>query len=90
MHKHNTLHRMVVSWWHSVSLLGTEGTKKTSPFLSPPLSLSTAEAEKAYGRDKLKIYRTSVTPMYYAVTKRKVKAHVKLICLLPTEKVCIM
>lgn len=69
---------------------GLQKTIPSSPSLSPLLSLSTAEAEKAHGRDKLKIYRTTVTPMYYAVTKRNVKAHVKLICLLPTEKVCII
>ena len=46
-----------------------------------------AEAEKKYGADKLKIYRSSFTPMYHAITKRKTKCHMKLICLLPNEKV---
>ena len=49
----------------------------------------TAEAEKAYGADKLKMYRSSFTPMYHAVTKRKTKCHMKLICLLPNEKVWV-
>lgn len=48
-----------------------------------------AEAKEKYGEDKLKIYRSAFTPMYHSVTQRKVKAFVKLICLLPDEKVCI-
>lgn len=34
-----------------------------------------------------KAYQTSFTPMYHAVTKRKVKTAMKLVCLLPSEKV---
>ena len=45
------------------------------------------EAIKEYGKDKLKIYMSSFTPMYHAVTKRKTKCHMKLICVLPEEKV---
>jgi glutathione reductase (NADPH) len=62
----------------------------TVVFSHPPIGtvgLSQAEAEKKYGADKLKIYRSSFTPMYHAFTKRKTKFHMKLICLLPNEKV---
>ncbi|KAF6040929.1 GSR [Bugula neritina] len=51
------------------------------------VGLTEAEAKEKYGEDKLKIYRSAFTPMYHSVTQRKVKAFVKLICLLPDEKV---
>lgn len=44
-------------------------------------------AAKEYGRDKLKIYTSSFVPLYHAVTTRKIKSHMKLICVLPNEKV---
>jgi glutathione reductase (NADPH) len=62
----------------------------TVVFSHPPIGtvgMTEAEAEKAHGKDSLKIYRSSFTPMYHALTKRKTKCHMKLICLLPTEKV---
>ena len=46
-----------------------------------------AEAEKEYGKDKLKIYRAKFTPLYHALTSRKTLCHMKLICVLPEEKV---
>ena len=46
-----------------------------------------AEAEEKYGADNLKIYQSAFTPMYYAMTENKVKCTMKLICLLPQEKV---
>ena len=49
-----------------------------------------AEAEKKFGQSSLKIYTTTFVPLYHAVTQRKVKTHMKMICLLPTEKVCIV
>ena len=55
--------------------------------LSLSLSLSLAQAEKEYGKDKLKIYRSSFTPMYHAITTRKTKCSMKLITVLPEEKV---
>ncbi|XP_064394075.1 glutathione reductase, mitochondrial-like [Halichondria panicea] len=51
------------------------------------VGLSEAEAEKMYGKDKLKIYKSSFTSMYHAVTTRKTKTAMKLITLLPEEKV---
>ncbi|KAH3812400.1 glutathione reductase, mitochondrial-like [Dreissena polymorpha] len=62
----------------------------TVVFSHPPIGtigLTQAEAEKAYGADNLKIYRTTFTPMYYAMTETKVKCSMKLVCLLPDEKV---
>lgn len=47
------------------------------------------EAEKKYGSDKLKIYTSKFTPLYYALTERKSICHMKLICLLPEEKVIL-
>ena len=49
----------------------------------------TAEAEKEYGADKIKIYKSTFTPMYYAMTEHKAKCSMKLICLLPDEKVIL-
>lgn len=45
------------------------------------------EAKAKYGADKIKIYNSTFTPMYYAVTSRKEKCMMKLICALPEEKV---
>lgn len=45
------------------------------------------EARAKYGADKIKIYNSTFTPMYYAVTSRKEKCSMKLICALPEEKV---
>lgn len=62
----------------------------TVVFSHPPIGtvgLTQAEAEKEHGADKLKIYRSAFTPMYYAMTETKVKCTMKLICLLPEEKV---
>lgn len=59
------------------------------PSLSPSPFLSTAQAEKEYGKDKLKIYRSSFTPMYHAITTRKTKCSMKLITVLPEEKVSL-
>lgn len=46
------------------------------------------EAEQKYGVEKIKNYRSTFVPMYYAMTENKVKCSMKLVCLLPEEKVC--
>ena len=46
-----------------------------------------AEAAAKYGSEKLKIYKSEFTPMYHAVTERKTKCYMKMICALPDEKV---
>nr|KAG5696721.1 hypothetical protein BaRGS_028841 [Batillaria attramentaria] len=59
-------------------------------FSHPPVGtvgISQEEAEKLHGKDKIKIYQTTFTPMYYAVTEIKHKCSMKLVCLLPEEKV---
>ena len=45
------------------------------------------EAEAKYGKDKIKMYTSDFTPMYFSVTTRKEKCQMKLICALPEEKV---
>jgi len=45
------------------------------------------QAEEKYGKDNIKIYKTAFTNMYHAVTKRKTGTMMKLVCLLPEEKV---
>ena len=46
------------------------------------------EAETQFGKDQVKVYQSTFTPMYYAVTETKYKCSMKLVCQLPTEKVC--
>ncbi|NWH72354.1 GSHR protein, partial [Piaya cayana] len=62
----------------------------TVVFSHPPIGtvgLTEDEAVATYGRENVKIYSTSFTPMYYAVTKRKVKCVMKLVCACKEEKV---
>ncbi|CAL1542980.1 unnamed protein product [Lymnaea stagnalis] len=62
----------------------------TVVFSHPPvgtIGLTEAEAESKYGREKLKIYTSNFVPMYYAVLEKKVRCNMKLICVLPDEKV---
>ena len=47
----------------------------------------TEEAEAMHGKDKIKIYQSTFTNMYHAVTTRKTSTKMKLVCLLPNEKV---
>ena len=54
---------------------------------SPPPPLS-AEARKEYG-DKVKTYTSTFGPLYHAMTDRKPKCHMKLITVLPDEKVAL-
>ncbi|GAB1600693.1 glutathione reductase, mitochondrial-like isoform X1 [Argonauta hians] len=59
-------------------------------FSHPPvgsIGLTQAEAEKLHGKSKIKVYQTTFTPMYYAITTHKEKCMMKLVCLLPEEKV---
>ena len=51
------------------------------------LSLSLAQAVEKYGADKIKIYQSKFVNMYYAVSDTKPKTGMKLVCLLPEEKV---
>jgi glutathione reductase (NADPH) len=51
------------------------------------IGLTEDEALKKYGKDKLKIYRTTFKSIYFQVTTRKTPSSMKMICLLPDEKV---
>ncbi|NXF85973.1 GSHR protein, partial [Eubucco bourcierii] len=62
----------------------------TVVFSHPPIGtvgLTEDEAVAKHGRENVKIYSTSFTPMYYAVTRRKVKCVMKLVCAGKEEKV---
>uniref|UniRef100_G1N073 glutathione-disulfide reductase n=1 Tax=Meleagris gallopavo TaxID=9103 RepID=G1N073_MELGA len=62
----------------------------TVVFSHPPIGtvgLTEDEAISMYGKDNVKIYSTSFTPMYHAVTQRKVKCVMKLVCAGKEEKV---
>eukprot|EP01135_Chromosphaera_perkinsii_P003631 Nk52_evm10s250 gene=Nk52_evmTU10s250 len=59
-------------------------------FSHPPCG-SVGDSEQAaiekYGADKVRVYNSTFTPMYHAVTERKSKTIMKLVCVLPEEKV---
>ncbi|XP_077032965.1 glutathione reductase, mitochondrial isoform X6 [Agelaius phoeniceus] len=62
----------------------------TVVFSHPPIGtvgLTEEEAVAIHGKDKVKIYNTSFTPLYHAVTQRKVKCVMKLVCTGKEEKV---
>uniref|UniRef100_A0ABM5FRD6 Glutathione reductase n=1 Tax=Pogona vitticeps TaxID=103695 RepID=A0ABM5FRD6_9SAUR len=62
----------------------------TVVFSHPPIGtvgLTEEEAITVYGRESVKTYTTSFIPMYYAVTKRKAKCVMKLVCANKEEKV---
>uniref|UniRef100_A0A8C3V2T7 Glutathione reductase n=1 Tax=Catharus ustulatus TaxID=91951 RepID=A0A8C3V2T7_CATUS len=62
----------------------------TVVFSHPPIGtvgLTEEEAVAVHGKDNVKIYNTSFTPLYHAVTQRKVKCVMKLVCAGKEEKV---
>ncbi|CAG5122548.1 unnamed protein product [Candidula unifasciata] len=62
----------------------------TVVFSHPPVGtvgLTEEEAQRKYGQDKLKIYTSNFVPMYYSVLEHKMRCNMKLICVLPDEKV---
>ncbi|XP_040076161.2 glutathione reductase, mitochondrial [Ixodes scapularis] len=59
-------------------------------FSHPPIGtvgMTEAEARSHYGPEDIKVYRSSFTPMYYSMTRRKVKCVMKLVCAGKEEKV---
>ncbi|WP_209304358.1 glutathione-disulfide reductase [Pusillimonas caeni] len=62
----------------------------TVVFSHPPIGtvgLSEPEARAKYGDDAVKVYRSSFTAMYTAVTRRRQPARMKLVCAGPEEKI---
>ncbi|XP_049671271.1 glutathione reductase, mitochondrial isoform X2 [Accipiter gentilis] len=62
----------------------------TVVFSHPPIGtvgLTEDEAVAVHGRENVKIYSTSFTPLYHAITQRKVKCVMKLVCAGKEEKV---
>ncbi len=59
-------------------------------FSHPPIGsigMTEAEAEAAHGKQNLKVYKSEFTPLYHAVTERKQKTFMKLVCAGTEEKV---
>ena len=59
-------------------------------FSHPPIGsigMTEKEARAKFGRDALKIYASEFTPLYHALTARKQKTFMKLVCAGPEEKV---
>ncbi|KAM9376529.1 glutathione reductase, mitochondrial [Pholidichthys leucotaenia] len=62
----------------------------TVVFSHPPIGtvgLTEEEAIKTKGKENVKIYKTSFTPMYHAITSRKTQCIMKLVCVGVEEKV---
>jgi glutathione reductase (NADPH) len=62
----------------------------TVVFSHPPIGtvgLSEDEAQEEYGESSVKIYQSRFTNMYYALTKRKPKTLMKLVCVGNQEKI---
>ena len=49
--------------------------------------MTEAEARTKFGDDAVKVYQSTFTPMYFAMTERKQKCTMKLVCSGPEEKV---
>ncbi len=61
----------------------------TVVFTHPPIGtvgLGESEAKMKYG-DAVKVYTSSFTPLYHALTARKTQSDMKLVCVGPEEKV---
>lgn len=59
-------------------------------FSHPPVGtvgFSEEECIKKYGKENLKIYTSSFVSLYHGITKRKPRTFMKLVCLLPNEKI---
>lgn len=59
-------------------------------FSHPPIGsvgLSEQQAQKMYGKKNLKVYKSTFTNMYHAMTARKTKTAMKVICEKESEKV---
>uniref|UniRef100_A0A8C6UKL4 glutathione-disulfide reductase n=1 Tax=Neogobius melanostomus TaxID=47308 RepID=A0A8C6UKL4_9GOBI len=62
----------------------------TVVFSHPPIGtvgLTEEEAIQTRGKENVKIYKTSFTPMYHAITSRKSQCIMKLVCVGKEEKV---
>ncbi|XP_068182309.1 glutathione reductase, mitochondrial isoform X2 [Antennarius striatus] len=62
----------------------------TVVFSHPPIGtvgLTEEEAVQSWGKENVKIYKTSFTPMYHALTSRKSQCIMKLVCVGKEEKV---
>jgi len=59
-------------------------------FSHPPMGkcgLNEEDAIAKYGKDKIKVYRSQFTQLFYALTDHKVPTFMKIVCLLPEEKI---
>ena len=59
-------------------------------FSHPPsgsVGLTEQEARAQFGDSAVRVYRSSFAPLYYALSERKVKTHMKLVCAGPEQRV---
>jgi len=76
----NNKHNLKLEYEHIPAVISSHPTVGA-------VGLTEEEAIKKYGKDKLKIYTSKFTNMYHAVTERKVGTNMKMITILPDEKV---
>ncbi len=51
------------------------------------IGLTEKEAEASYGKENIKVYRSTFTPMQYALADEKTTCSMKLVCMGETEKI---
>ena len=70
----NNDHKIVKKWAETIVILSTW-------FMIVPI------AKSKYGEENVKIYKSTFTPLYHAMTQRKQLTKMKLVCAGPQEKV---
>eukprot|EP00043_Microstomoeca_roanoka_P018587 m.200655 g.200655 ORF g.200655 m.200655 type:complete len:466 (-) comp16858_c0_seq1:340-1737(-) len=59
-------------------------------FSHPPIGtcgLDEKDARECFGDDNIKVYQSKFTPLYHAMTKRRIQTAMKLVCAGPNERI---
>uniref|UniRef100_A0A8C2DTZ5 Glutathione reductase, mitochondrial n=1 Tax=Cyprinus carpio TaxID=7962 RepID=A0A8C2DTZ5_CYPCA len=85
--KYDTIHEVDCLLWAIGREPNTAGLNLSSIVKLNFIAIAADEAIKTWGKDNVKVYTTSFTPMYYAITTRKSQCIMKLVCAGKNEKV---
>uniref|UniRef100_A0A8C1V1Q6 Glutathione reductase, mitochondrial n=1 Tax=Cyprinus carpio TaxID=7962 RepID=A0A8C1V1Q6_CYPCA len=85
--KYDTIHEVDCLLWAIGREPNTAGLNLSSIVKLNFIAIAADEAIKTWGKDNVKVYTTSFTPMYYAITTRKSQCIMKLVCVGKNEKV---